>query len=497
MSSYQQSPVQAAPEKEQGGFDPLSLAPVAMAGMAPLLGPLGPVASLLGNGALNTMMGGGCTLGAQGVEPDGGAGGQTEGGGSVFGWLGDVVGDMGGKLGEAWDTATDTAGDAWDTVSGWAGSAWDTATETAGNAWDTVSGWGSSAVDWASNKASEIGQWGSDFAGGVAREGWTSVFDPVGTADREAAHRELSDRFQVVGDDFVGPRLPNQVTQSEYDRICSTYSDIRLGRGDLTIDPSALGTDAERDAYRSGAMNDIASLLQTESGRQLVYQLHNNTPQTDASGNPIHRRTTMVPLLAADGTLDRTNGYASPDGGGSTYTENADGTRTRGSGTDVHIRYNPGVNIGDAYPTLTPTNPWLGDFRSDVLLMHEMNHAMHQTAGTGDSRSIQATDNPANASDPETAYDASNGIRRIEHQAAGLGMYSNDPMTENRYRAERRLIGSTGMPGAQAGDATLSTRTSYVPHNPPATAPGASGVTPGLPPFVHRHDHGDHDHDHD
>ncbi len=468
MPDYQQVPVQAPPEQESSSFDPLSMVgPMAMTGLSGLLGPLGPAA----------------TMGMQAAMGNSAVSGMISGAGQAAGGILDTVG--------GW------ASGAWDTVSGAASGAWDAVSGAASNAWDTVSGWGSQAMDWAGNKASEIGQWGSDFANGVGREGWTSIFDPMGTADREAAHRELADRFSVVGDDFVGPRLPNQVTQSEYDRICRTYSDIRLGRGDLTIDPSALGTDAERDAYRQGAMGDIANLLQTESGRQMVYQLHNNTPQTDADGNPVHRHTTMVPLLAADGTLDRTNGYAAPDGPGSTYTENADGTRTPGSGTDVHIRYNPGVNIGDAYPTLTGTNPWLGDFRSDVLLMHEMNHAMNQTAGTGDGRAIQATDNPANASDPETAYDAANGIRRIEHQAAGLGMYSNDPLTENRYRAERRTIGTTGAPGARAGDATMNQRTSYVPHNPPATAPGSTGVTPGLPPFVHRHDHGDHDHDHD
>ena len=454
MPDYQR---QATPEQDQSNFDPLTMAAgAAMGGM--MGGPLGALggmgmAGLMGNSAVSGML-------SSGVDAAGGL-------------LGDAAGWLGEKAGQLGD---------------WAGGAWDSAKEMGSNAWN-------SASEWVGNKVDGIKQFGGDLINGVSQEGLGGLLDPVGMMDRQAAQRELADRFQVVGDDFVGPRLPNQVSQAEYERICGMYSDIRLGRGDLTIDPSALGTPEEQQAYRDGAMGDIANMLQTQNGRDLITRMHNNTPQTDAAGNPVHRHTTMVPLLAADGTRDLTNGYAAPDGPGSTRTVNADGTLgAAGAGTDVHIRYNPGVNIGDAYPQLTTggNNPWLGDFRSDVLLMHEMNHAMHQTAGTGDPTQVTATDNPLNATDPEMANDA--GIRRIEHQAVGLGRYANDPMTENAYRAERRLVAASGT-GARAGDATMNQRTSYIPHNPPAAAAPGAG-TPGLPAFIHGPGD-DHDHDHD
>ena len=427
------------------------------------LGTLG-MQGLMGNSAVNDLL----------------AGGGGGGPGAAFEmpeWLSGAGEWLGNKASEAGDWIGGKATDA----ANWAGGAWDSAKQM-----------GSDALDWGSNKLGEAMDWGSDWASGIQQEGLGAVFDPTGAVDRQRAQEELADRFSVVPDDFVGPRLPNQVTQAEYERIAATYSDVRLGRGDLTIDPSALGTPEEQQAYRDGARGDIATMMQTESGRAMIYQLHDNAPQNDAAGDPLHRHTTMVPLLAADGTLDRTNGYAAPDGAGSTYTENADGTRTQGTGTDVHIRYNPGVNIGDAYPQLTQNgdNPWLGDFRSDVLLMHEMNHAMNQTAGTGDSRLVQAGDAAGNT---EVARDAGSNIRRIEHQAAGLGMYANDPMTENRYRSERALIGASGAPGSVAGDSTMHQRTGYTPAAPSAPAPGTA--SPGLPSFVHTADD-DHDHDH-
>lgn len=421
-------------------------------------------------------------------------------------WLGNRVNDATSWAGNAWDTVSSGASDLWnsasETVGGWVNSA----TETAGNAWDSVSGWASSAWDSASNWAGEkldgVRQFGSDLYNGVSQEGLGGIFDPVGMMDRQAAQRELADRFTIVGDDFQGERAPNAVSQAEYERICRMYSDIRLGRGDLTIDPSALGTDAERDAYRQGAMGDIANMLQTESGRGIISQLHDNHPQTDADGNPVHRHTTMVPLLDDAGNVDRTNGYAAPDGAGSMRTVNADGTLgAAGAGTDVHIRYNPGVNVGDAYPTLTGNNPWLGQMRSDVLLAHEMNHAIMQTSGMGDSRAVGAGDNALDPNDPNMAWDAQfrdrngNPLRQIEHQAVGLGTYANDPLTENAYRAERRRMADMGAAGTVAGDATMVQRTSYVPRNAPAAAAPGTG-TPAFPVmFPGAHSHDDHDHD--
>lgn len=286
--------------------------------------------------------------------------------------------------------------------------------------------------------------------------------DPI-AEDRALAAKELSDRFTIVDDDFEGERLPNQVTQAEYEKLTAVYSDIRLGRGDLTIDGSKYSSEEDAAAYKTGVLGDIASLLQTESGRQLVYALHDNATQKDENGDPIHRHTTLTPLLNDDGTVDRTNGYAAPEGWGGDAKVNRDGTLSPGEGTDVTIAYNPGVNVGEAYQDYWDANPWLEGFRSDVILMHEGNHALMMTTGMCDPRTVQRTDNKANSRDPLMAQDARAGISRTEHQAVGVGLYANDPMTENAYRTERKILGEAGAPGSNESDANLTLRTSYTP----------------------------------
>ncbi len=304
--------------------------------------------------------------------------------------------------------------------------------------------------------------------------------DPV-AEDRKKAALELADRFEVVGDDFEGERLSNQVTKAEYEKIVATYSDIRMGRGDLTIDASKYRSKKDQDAYKTGVMGDIASLLQTKAGRSLVYGLHDNATQKDENGDPIHRHTTLTPLLNDDGSVDVTNGYAAPEGYGGDATVGRDGKLTPGEGTDVTIAYNPGVNVGEAYKDYWDANPWLAGFRSDVILMHEGNHALMMTHGTCDPRTVQRTDNKANPRDPLMAQDAASRISRTEHQAVGVGLYANDPMTENAYRAERRAMAEAGAEGMIEGDETLTQRTSYTPSAgraavaPPSADPLATG----------------------
>ena len=293
----------------------------------------------------------------------------------------------------------------------------------------------------------------------------TPKTDPV-AADRAQAALDLAGRFEVVADDFKGERLSNQVTKAEYEKICQTYSDVRLGRGDLTIDASQYSSKKDQDAYKSGALNDIASLLQTKAGRSLVYGLSDNKFHTDSKGNPVHKHTTLTPLLTDSGKVDKTNGYAAPNGAGSDAKVNRDGTLSASSGTDVTISYNPGVNVGDAYKEYQGANPWLKGFRSDTILMHEGNHALKMTQGMCDPRTVASTDNKLNPKDPLMAQDARSGISRTEHQAVGLGLYANDPMTENAYRAERVAMAKGKAKGTLTGDADLTQRTSYAPAPP-------------------------------
>jgi hypothetical protein len=288
-----------------------------------------------------------------------------------------------------------------------------------------------------------------DIGNGLSQEGVGFLADPAGAMDRQAAQRELAGRFQVVPDDFVGPRLPNQVTQSEYQQVARTYSDIRLGRGDLTIDTSERTPDEAAD-YRAGAMNDIADLLQTQTGRTELQGLSNNEA-TDAAGNTIHRHTTLSALhqdangdndRSNDGNapIDTTNGFADPVNFADSQTRpDANGNMVNGPGSDVVVRYNPGVTINTT--------------RSDVILAHELRHTMDETHGGLDATTVAATDGvPADTGN----------FMRWEHQAAGLGIHANEPVNENHYRAERAMIGATGTGDAvQPGDVNMPQRTSY------------------------------------
>lgn len=299
----------------------------------------------------------------------------------------------------------------------------------------------------------QLGQGLGDLGRGLSQEGLAGVLDPVGMMDRQQAQRDLSDRFQVVPDDFVGPRNHNQVSQAEYEEITRTFSDIRLGRGDLTIDTSEMTDPAQAQRYRDGAMSSIADMMMTTSGRAQIGNLSDNvasnddgTARTNAAGDPIHRHTTIRALYndtngdgnwLNDGTTEanyRSNNavataYGAHGETGATLdttgygTWNRDAaTGARGAGFDSTIWWNPNVQAGNCD-------------RGDVILAHEMQHALHETQGTM-------------AAGTYSGAGPDNGrIRNYERQAVGIPHtgthYPGDPdgCTENTYRSERNQLG--------------------------------------------------------
>lgn len=339
--------------------------------------------------------------------------------------------------------------------------------------------------------------------------------DFVGEADRGLARMQLAGKFQVVGADYTGPRNHNTVSPEEYERIVKAYSDIRLGRGDLTIDSSEFAGTPMEAQYRSGVMENIAMMMQTSAGRDQIFTLGNNVLEDDggnarkedgsaaAPGEEVHRRTTIRALHQdanndgnrtndAQAPLDSTNafaGIANPTYGPMDalrqqqwYRQLVDpadpskGTR-RGAGTDVNIFYNPmNVQIGGVGET----------HRSDVVLAHEMQHARHETQGTMAGGYVDGSYHLS---------DHLHGVAAFEHQAAGLGQWAPghnpggvhfpgdaDGCTENTYRQQRNDLGDN-----------LPLRTSYIaqqhPMSLPPTAPapvpvatsGAGDVTARLP----------------
>ena len=341
----------------------------------------------------------------------------------------------------------------------------------------------------------QIGQGIGDIGRGLSQEGISGLLDPRGMMDRQQAQRDLASRFQVMPASFVGPTRDNQVSQEEFQKIAHTFSDVRMGRGDLHVDTSSFdGANAKADAarYRTGAMDDIANMMMTSSGRNQINNLSNNVKQDDAGnaqhtglfgagtswfGPEVHHQTNIVPLFGANGGVDAQGNTIWNDPGAGHHdwstmrTDNgyADAVDTtnmqrtasgaRGTGTDVNIRFNPEAN------NIAGTGA-----RSDVILAHEMQHTLHETQGTMAS-GTQTTG-------PDT------GTQNWERQAVGLtrtdrtptgGHYPGDPdgCTENTYRQQRNDLGLgerwlpreayATLPGQAADDATL--QAAWARHN--------------------------------
>jgi hypothetical protein len=323
---------------------------------------------------------------------------------------------------------------------------------------------GHAAADQPTSFFGRLGQGIGDVGRGLSQEGLGGILDPFGMMDRQQAQRDLSGRFQVLPDDFVGPRRANQVSQDEYQNIARTFSSVRRGTGDLSINTSGFdGANAETESaeYRQGSLDRIADMMMTTGGRRQINNLNNNvamnddgTQRTDANGDAIHRHTTIEPLWGVNGGVDANGRTIWNDPGAGNHTNatmrsdnatatplaagsrrNADGTR--GTGTDVRINWNPGAeNIGN-----TGVN-------SDIILAHEMEHAVNQSQGTNGFNHFGGT-NPDGTPITNTGEAR---IRNSERQAVGLsrtdggpggGHYPGDPdgCTENTYRQERNDLG--------------------------------------------------------
>ena len=250
-------------------------------------------------------------------------------------------------------------------------------------------------------------------------------------ADRLKAQKELRSRFQIVGPDTKdgGDRLPNQLTRAEFENVARMYSDVRMGDSFLKIrDSKEQGIDPKMAKhFKDETMNDIAAILQTKSGRDLVAQL--DAGVVGGEGD-VHSTTIQVAPPLRTGTLaadseQKPNMFATGNG--------------RGAGADMKVQYAPGLEYEDE----VKKNPW-SPIRSDVALFHELTHALH--ANRGDMH-------PENASptkDQCMPGDYPGQHLSEEYATVGLGSHAGDRVTENAYRAERRRL--AGHRGAREGD---------------------------------------------
>lgn len=309
----------------------------------------------------------------------------------------------------------------------------------------------------------------SDFASGLSQEGLSGLLDYDGMMDRQDAQRDLASRFNVVPDGTPGVRSQNQVSEEQFREIARTYSDIRLDRTDIGFDTSALSTPEEQQQYRDDTMSLMADQLQTESGRELIGTLAHNT-RTDAGGIERHHTTTFAPRLDASGNPDNSNAAEqplNPDGTDASLTDarlGRDASGDAGAGLDARINFNPGAgNI--------ELRPGIEELRPDVAMFHEMMHAYTDTQGITDLGNVQVGDAPSSGAAQTAAqqagvdFDAGQGVARAEHQAAGLGVFANERLSENAYRADRREIGWGDGTGVSPGDPTMWRRDQYIANN--------------------------------
>ena len=267
-----------------------------------------------------------------------------------------------------------------------------------------------------------------DYYRGLTEEGPMAMFDRAGLIDRQRARRELASQFQIVEPESdPGERAPNAVTKATFDRLAATYSDIRRGHSDLKFDTGGL-SEADAAAFKSGAMADLASIMQTPHGRALVSMLHTNardhqttlTRTGDAS-----RASTEADVLISESEVFKTDTAA-------------------GAGESARVRYAPGVPMRPD----GASEPWL-PIRSDVVLYHELAHALDATHGLTEPGTVPA---PARAGDE--------GVARSEYKATGLGEFEAATLSENAYRRDRKQIAASGI-GVRAGDDAMVPRTAY------------------------------------
>jgi hypothetical protein len=233
--------------------------------------------------------------------------------------------------------------------------------------------------------------------------------DEATLADREAASAELSSMFKIVENeaDVDG----NAVTQEQFEQIVANYSDIRMGKTNIQFGSGAEGQSAEE--FKGLAMKDLARMMQTKSGRELLdHAMH----ATDKDGKAL--KTTI-------------------QHGEEPEAEAMDKKRAmNGKGSNATIHYRPGQDT----PTEGTGASWGDHHRSDVALYHEFVHAKHMHDGEL-------------STDRDTE----------EMNTVGMGRDFNAKhfqYFENRYRHERRMIGQ-GDTGVVEGDRGMAQRDNF------------------------------------
>lgn len=245
-------------------------------------------------------------------------------------------------------------------------------------------------------------------------------------AEMDQARSALADKFKLTDDATPGARNGNEVSPEEFDRIAGMYADISNGHSDFKFDTAGMSKE-EAAKFKTGTMDDMAKIMQTESGRELLGHL---AYDANDKYDPEARRKMGD---QAEGTAGHPLIHL-----GRSETEHKPECEHQQVSRDVYMDHNELGNTDNnsmgatSYVTFRPGETWDGkdvELRSDVNLYHELVHAMHNKQG----------DNARGAVSADAATDG--GQKNAELQAVGLGNYADRYISENTYRAERREMG--------------------------------------------------------
>lgn len=238
--------------------------------------------------------------------------------------------------------------------------------------------------------------------------------------DTQQAAEELKSKFEVLEPGEVATK-PNQVSESQYKKLCETYSDIRRGKTNFQLDTGGM-SDEDAASSKKATMETLGKIMQTGSGRELLEHMA-YTKDKNGEGRPVRLRAD-VDILDAKTTDD------------SKLLD--DPRKYNGQGLGSKITFNPYSTPGAPDPS--DTEPWLKSLRPDVALFHELLHAQHVQDGDTAEGLVETGPDVVHTSVGDI------GPKAAEDQVVGVGGYENELWTENDYREERRKLGEDVAP---------------------------------------------------
>jgi len=252
--------------------------------------------------------------------------------------------------------------------------------------------------------------------------------------ERQKEKANFKGQFNIVSDPSQ-KKNPNDLTEAEFEEASKTYFSIKDGTGALKIDTSDItpedkdNPNAEKDEFKNFIMGDIAKMMQTEQGRQLLAEMsdkdkNKHTTSIKWDYNSAHAAGTQGP------TADEYNGVG-------VDAKVVLGGKRDGDHDD---RYAPGeLNYPDWMRKDKKTGEMVNDpmtISTDTRLFHELVHAHHLNKGTTAKYAVGGHKHPNDAAHPDDQ-----NICRHEHQASGVGSAGeNEQFSENKYRAEQRKM---------------------------------------------------------